>query len=127
MRNFILSAALAACLSIGAARAENLLVTTLQPGGEIAIVVSKIEAVQPRDGATCFVWLAGRRYVIAKPYAQMLNVLASETAARRVVRQSAAPAAPVERRLARQAATKSNGAALRSTSGARSCFTLRLI
>ena len=87
MRKAIICAALAACLSIGAARAEDVLVTNLTTGGEIAIVVLKIEAVQPRDASTCFIWLSGRRVAIAQPYAQMLNLLAGETAARRVVRK----------------------------------------
>ncbi len=74
-------------LSIGAARAENVLVTTLGPGGgEIAIVVRQIEAVQPRDASTCFVWIGSHRVVVALPYVQVLNLLASETPAGKAVR-----------------------------------------
>lgn len=82
-RKILFSAAIVALMSGGAARAEDVLVTTTEPGGgEIAIVVKQIAAVQPHDAQTCVVWIGGgRRVIIDMPYAQVLNLLASETPA----------------------------------------------
>ena len=87
MRRAIVGAVLAACLSIGAARAETVLVTNVAGGGEIAIAVRQIEAVQPRDSSSCFVWVGSHRVAIAEPYVQVLNLMSAEAPAGKAVRK----------------------------------------
>ena len=89
IRNILAGAAIAVAISCGAARAETVLVTTLEPGaGEFAVAIAKIEAVQPRDDTSSYIWIGGHRYIVDAPFIELLNLMSSEApAGRAIVRQ----------------------------------------
>jgi hypothetical protein len=87
IRNIITGAAIAFAILCSQARAQDVLVTTLEPGGgEIAIAVAKIEAAAPHDDSTCYVWIGGRRLIVGMTYVQVLDLMAAESPAGRVIR-----------------------------------------